>query len=121
MLPYLALHKLAIAVGLLSPKVILMLHPPGEAQRGARGGSNRGVGCRPSCAQRTAAPGQAHRWPCPATCTPAAPLQEGRGRANTALAAHAGRLLALHEGDLPYALRIACNGLLDTVQRVTFE
>lgn len=56
----------------------------------------------------------------PARC-PFAPLQEGRGRANTALAAHAGRLLVLHEGDLPYALRIACNGLLDTIQRATFE
>lgn len=51
---------------------------------------------------------------------PAAP-QEGLGTANTALAFHAGRLLALHEGDLPYALRIACSGLVETVGRATFE
>jgi carotenoid cleavage dioxygenase len=44
----------------------------------------------------------------------------GLGTANTALAFHAGRLLALHEGDLPYQLRLACNGLVSTVRRVSF-
>lgn len=42
------------------------------------------------------------------------------GTANTALAFHAGRLLALQEADLPYSLRIACSGLVETVGRVTF-
>jgi carotenoid cleavage dioxygenase len=32
-------------------------------------------------------------------------LQHGDGTANTALAFHAGRLLALHEADLPYVVR----------------
>ncbi len=47
--------------------------------------------------------------------------QHGTGTGNTALAAHAGRLLALHEGDLPYALRVTCSGLVDTIGRVAFE
>lgn len=42
----------------------------------------------------------------------------GLGTANTALAAHAGRLLALNEGDLPYALRLACDGLVETLGRL---
>jgi len=45
---------------------------------------------------------------------------QGLGTANTALAFHAGRLLALHEGDLPYQLRIACEGVVSTIGRVTF-
>lgn len=57
-----------------------------------------------------------HSWP-----PPPPPCQHGTGTGNTALATHAGRLLALHEGDLPYALRVACNGLVDTIGRVTFE
>ena len=44
----------------------------------------------------------------------------GSGTGNTALAHHASRILALNEGDLPYALRIACGGLVETVGRVTF-
>jgi carotenoid cleavage dioxygenase-like enzyme len=34
------------------------------------------------------------------------------------MVSHAGRLLALNEGDLPYALKLACDGLLETVGRV---
>ena len=44
----------------------------------------------------------------------------GLGTGNTALAFHAGRLLTLNEGDLPYQLRIACDGLLSTVERVSY-
>ena len=51
---------------------------------------------------------------------PAGP-QNGLGTANTAIACHAGRLLALHEGDLPYSLAIACSGLVSTLGRVAFE
>lgn len=45
----------------------------------------------------------------------------GNGTANTALAHHANRILALNEGDLPYSLRIACGGLVETIGRVTFN
>ncbi|CAG9463470.1 unnamed protein product [Pedinophyceae sp. YPF-701] len=44
--------------------------------------------------------------------------KDGGGTANTALLCHAQRLLALHEGDLPYHLRVACDGVLDTVGRL---
>ena len=47
-------------------------------------------------------------------------MSQGLGTANTALTYHAQRLLALHEGDLPYHLRIACDGILSTVGRWTF-
>jgi len=46
---------------------------------------------------------------------------QGLGTANTALAFHAGRLLALHEGDAPYWVKVACNGLVSTIQRFTFN
>ncbi|KAL4547510.1 hypothetical protein Ndes2526B_g06756 [Nannochloris sp. 'desiccata'] len=45
----------------------------------------------------------------------------GLGQGNTALAFHARRLLTLHEGDLPYHLKIACNGLVETIDRITFD
>ena len=35
-------------------------------------------------------------------------LSKGAGTANTALVYHARRLLALHEGDMPYAIHILC-------------
>lgn len=43
---------------------------------------------------------------------------DGDGTANTALVWHARRLLALHEGDLPYVLRVACDGVVETVGRL---
>ena len=43
---------------------------------------------------------------------------DGDGTANTALVFHAKRLLALHEGDLPYVLRVACDGVVETVGRL---
>ena len=47
-------------------------------------------------------------------------LSRGSGQANTALVHHARRLLALHEMDMPYALRVLCNGAIETLGRVTF-
>jgi len=44
--------------------------------------------------------------------------KEGAGTANTALVYHAERLLALHEGDLPYVVRILCSGALQTMGRM---
>ena len=44
---------------------------------------------------------------------------KGDGTANTALVFHAKKLLALHEGDLPYVLRVACDGVLETVGRLS--
>lgn len=43
---------------------------------------------------------------------------DGDGTANTALVFHAKKLLALHEGDLPYVLRVACDGVIETVGRL---
>ncbi|KAK9918068.1 hypothetical protein WJX75_000916 [Coccomyxa subellipsoidea] len=48
------------------------------------------------------------------------PQNEGVGTANTALVYHANKLLALHEGDLPYAMRVLCDGIVDTLGRITF-
>jgi len=45
----------------------------------------------------------------------------GSGTANTAMAFHAGRLLALHEGDLPYAVNVLCDGIIETAGRLVFE
>jgi len=44
----------------------------------------------------------------------------GRGTANTALVVHAERVLALGEGGLPYALRVACEGVVQTLGSTTF-
>ncbi|KAK9816287.1 hypothetical protein WJX74_006374 [Apatococcus lobatus] len=43
------------------------------------------------------------------------------GTGNTALVFHAKKLLALHEADCPYHMRILCDGILETMQRYTFE
>ncbi len=44
-----------------------------------------------------------------------AALDSPMGTANTALEFHAGRLLALNEGDVPWALRVLCEGALETL------
>jgi carotenoid cleavage dioxygenase len=43
------------------------------------------------------------------------------GTANTALEFHAGRLLALNEGDVPWHLRVLCDGALETLGACTFD
>jgi len=43
------------------------------------------------------------------------------GTANTALQYHAGRLLALNEGDMPWALRVLCDGAVETLRECSFE
>ena len=43
------------------------------------------------------------------------------GTANTALEFFAGRLMALNEGDLPWSLRILCDGALETIGACTFD
>ncbi|KAK9839226.1 hypothetical protein WJX81_002592 [Elliptochloris bilobata] len=45
----------------------------------------------------------------------------GSGTANTALVYHAKRLMALHEGDMPYAVRVMCDGLIQTLGRITYD
>lgn len=44
---------------------------------------------------------------------------DGAGTANTALVYHAKKLMALHEGDLPYAVQVLCSGVTETLGRVT--
>lgn len=44
-----------------------------------------------------------------------------KGPANTALAVHGNKLLALHEASMPYGLRVACDGALETLGRVLFD
>ncbi|GIL78894.1 hypothetical protein Vretimale_112 [Volvox reticuliferus] len=46
---------------------------------------------------------------------------KGLGTANTALVYHAGRLLTLNEGDLPYGVRITCNGVVETMGRLLMQ
>ncbi|CAB1111476.1 unnamed protein product [Ectocarpus sp. CCAP 1310/34] len=41
--------------------------------------------------------------------------------ANTSLDFHAGRLFALCEGGLPYALRVMCDGVIETIGKATFD
>lgn len=48
-------------------------------------------------------------------------VKNGDGTANTSLCYHAGQLLALHEGDLPYHLRLLCSGLLETLGRLAVK
>ncbi|CAN0211162.1 unnamed protein product [Scytosiphon promiscuus] len=48
-------------------------------------------------------------------------LEAGETPANTSLEFHAGRLLALCEGGLPYALRVMCDGVVETIGLATFE
>lgn len=45
---------------------------------------------------------------------------KGAGHANTAMVFHAKRLLTLEEGDMPYALRVLCNGVIETLGRLDF-
>lgn len=42
------------------------------------------------------------------------------GTGNTALEYHSGSLLALHEGDLPYAVRVLADGQLETLGTVSY-
>ncbi|CAN0275331.1 unnamed protein product [Ascophyllum nodosum] len=46
---------------------------------------------------------------------------ENESTANTSLEYHAGRLLALGEGGIPYALRVMCDGVIETIGKVNFE
>lgn len=41
--------------------------------------------------------------------------------ANTSILFHARKLLALHEGSMPYAVRVLCNGMMETIGRVLFD
>ena len=47
--------------------------------------------------------------------------QQGAGRANTSIIHHAGKLLALHEGDGPYEMELTDNGDIQTKGYVTFN
>jgi carotenoid cleavage dioxygenase len=47
-------------------------------------------------------------------------VSKGAGRANTAMVFHAKRLLSLEEGDMPYALRMLCSGVVETLGRVDY-
>ncbi|CAI5964231.1 unnamed protein product [Closterium sp. NIES-64] len=47
-------------------------------------------------------------------------LSQGNGTGNTALIFHARRLLALHEGDAPYAIQVLQDGELETQGRLTY-
>eukprot|EP00271_Cylindrocystis_brebissonii_P007506 TRINITY_DN21076_c0_g1_i1.p1 TRINITY_DN21076_c0_g1~~TRINITY_DN21076_c0_g1_i1.p1 ORF type:complete len:547 (+),score=105.42 TRINITY_DN21076_c0_g1_i1:145-1785(+) len=44
----------------------------------------------------------------------------GEGTGNTALAYHNGSLMALHEGDAPYAIQVMADGQLETAGRMTY-
>lgn len=116
-LPHLLLRKLAVAIGLLDASVRRWPSAPMHACGPGIVASWRAVGrhsARLACFAGRCVPLNL------APPAPFAPPQNGTGTGNTALATHAGRLLALHEGDLPYALRIACSGLVDTIGRASF-
>ena len=51
-------------------------------------------------------------------CPPSS--QGSKGHGNTALVYHAQRLMALEEGDVPFQLRIACSGLIQTLGQVNY-
>eukprot|EP00245_Coleochaete_scutata_P001636 TRINITY_DN12023_c0_g1_i1.p1 TRINITY_DN12023_c0_g1~~TRINITY_DN12023_c0_g1_i1.p1 ORF type:complete len:531 (+),score=80.62 TRINITY_DN12023_c0_g1_i1:84-1676(+) len=46
--------------------------------------------------------------------------ENGAGTGNTALVYHDGRLLALHEGDHPYAIRVLQDGEMETLGRFSY-
>lgn len=48
-------------------------------------------------------------------------ISEGTGHGNTSLFYHANQLLALEEGDMPYALRVLCSGVVETLGRQSFK
>lgn len=45
----------------------------------------------------------------------------GLGRANTALVQHSNKLMSLYESDLPYWIRVCCNGIIETITRTSFN
>jgi len=96
----------ALVMGLSAARarVGLGLRPAG----GGKGGGG-GAPPPPSPAAKGAAPDG-----------PPADAAAGRGTANTALVVHARRVLALGEGGLPYALRVACEGVVQTLGATTF-
>ncbi|KAG2490110.1 hypothetical protein HYH03_011416 [Edaphochlamys debaryana] len=60
-------------------------------------------------------------WNKLAKCVGAIRTTLGSGTANTALVYHAGRLLSLNEGDLPYGLRVLSSGLVETLGRLKVD
>jgi len=46
--------------------------------------------------------------------------KDGSGQANTNIMYHAGKILALHEGDLPYEMRVLSSGLVDDWRRMSW-
>ena len=86
---------------------LLALHQVCRPQRRARFRNHFSHSA--TCAQAKAALG----GPC------STPLAMGTG--NTALEFHAGRLLALQEGSLPWHLRVLCDGALETIGSCTFD
>lgn len=46
-------------------------------------------------------------------------ISQGTGQANTNLVYHGKKLMALHESDLPYVLKVLCNGVIETIGRAS--
>lgn len=46
-------------------------------------------------------------------------LSKGSGQANTNLTFHANKVLALHEMDLPYVIKVLCSGAIETIRRAS--